>query len=141
MGLTYLFVAHDLSMVRHISDRIGVMYLGKIVESGDSDEVYDNPCHPYTRALLASIPIADPKRALSLEHCGIEGDLPSPLHVPSGCRFHTRCPYATDQCRQQERNWKREHRAIWWHAGKNKKSEEQIEICFQKNFTEPTSRS
>lgn len=102
LGLTYLFVAHDLSMVRHISDRIGVMYLGKIVESGDSDEVYDNPCHPYTRALLASIPIADPKRALSLEHCGIEGDLPSPLHVPSGCRFHTRCPYATDQCRQQE---------------------------------------
>ena len=101
-GLTYLFVAHDLSMVRHISDRIGVMYLGKIVESGDSDEVYDNPCHPYTRALLASIPIADPKRALSLEHCGIEGDLPSPLHVPSGCRFHTRCPYATDQSRQQE---------------------------------------
>ena len=102
LGLTYLFVAHDLSMVRHISDRIGVMYLGKIVESGESDEVYDNPCHPYTRALLASIPIADPKRALSLEHCGIEGDLPSPLHVPSGCRFHTRCPYATDQCRQQE---------------------------------------
>ena len=102
LGLTYLFVAHDLSMVRHISDRIGVMYLGKIVESGDSDEVYDNPCHPYTRALLASIPIADPKRALSLEHCGIEGDLPSPLHIPSGCRFHTRCPYATEQCRQQE---------------------------------------
>lgn len=102
LGLTYLFVAHDLSMVRHISDRIGVMYLGKIVESGESDEVYDNPCHPYTQALLASIPIADPKRALSLEHCGIEGDLPSPLHVPSGCRFHTRCPYATDQCRQQE---------------------------------------
>ena len=102
LGLTYLFVAHDLSMVRHISDRIGVMYLGKIVESGESDEVYDNPCHPYTRALLASIPIADPKRALSLEHCGIEGDLPSPLHVASGCRFHTRCPYATDQCRQQE---------------------------------------
>ena len=102
LGLTYLFVAHDLSMVRHISDRIGVMYLGKIVESGESDEVYDNPCHPYTRALLASIPIADPKRALSLEHCGIEGDLPSPLHVPSGCRFHTRCPYATEQCRQQE---------------------------------------
>ena len=102
LGLTYLFVAHDLSMVRHISDRIGVMYLGKIVESGESDEEYDNPCHPYTRALLAYIPIADPKRALSLEHCGIEGDLPSPLHVPSGCRFHTRCPYATDQCRQQE---------------------------------------
>lgn len=102
LGLTYLFVAHDLSMVRHISDRIGVMYLGKIVESGISDDVYDNPCHPYTQALLSSIPIADPKRALSLEHCGIEGDIPSPLHVPSGCRFHTRCPYATKQCREQE---------------------------------------
>lgn len=102
LGLTYLFVAHDLSMVRHISEPVGVMYLGKIVESGDSDEVYDNPCHPYTQALLASIPIADPKRALSLENCGIEGDLPSPLHIPSGCRFHTRCPYATEQCRQQE---------------------------------------
>ena len=102
MGLTYLFVAHDLSMVRHISDRIGVMYLGKIVEIGESDEVYDNPLHPYTQALLASIPIADPRRALSLEKAGIEGDLPSPLNVPSGCRFHTRCPYATDECRAKK---------------------------------------
>ena len=102
MGLTYLFVAHDLSMVRHISDRIGVMYLGKIVEIGESDEVYDNPLHPYTQALLASIPIADPRRALSLEKAGSEGDLPSPLNVPSGCRFHTRCPYATDECRAKE---------------------------------------
>ena len=97
-----------------------VMYLVKIVESGDSDEVYDNPvCHPYTQALLASIPIADPKRALSLENCGIEGDLPSPLHIPSGCRFHTRCPYATEQCRQQEEL--EEDAVIWWHAGKKKK--------------------
>ena len=96
LGLTYLFVAHDLSMVRHISDRIGVMYLGKVVESGESDEVYDNPCHPYTQALLKAIPIADPKRALSLEQFGMKGELPSPLHVPSGCRFHTRCPYAMD---------------------------------------------
>lgn len=102
LGLTYLFVAHDLSMVRHISDRIGVMYLGKVVESGESDEVYDNPCHPYTQALLKAIPIADPKRALSLEQFGMKGELPSPLHVPSGCRFHTRCPYAMDLCRQQE---------------------------------------
>ena len=98
LGLTYLFVAHDLSMVRHISDRIGVMYLGKVVESGESDEVYDNPCHPYTQALLKAIPIADPKRALSLEQFGMKGELPSPLHVPSGCRFHTRCPYAMDLC-------------------------------------------
>lgn len=102
LGLTYLFVAHDLSMVRHISDRIGVMYLGKVVESGESDEVYDNPCHPYTQALLKAIPIAAPKRALSLEQFGMKGELPSPLHVPSGCRFHTRCPYAMDLCRQQE---------------------------------------
>lgn len=102
LGLTYLFVAHDLSMVRHISARIGVMYLGKVVESGESDEVYDNPCHPYTQALLKAIPIADPKRALSLEQFGMKGELPSPLHVPSGCRFHTRCPYAMDLCRQQE---------------------------------------
>ena len=102
LGLTYLFVAHDLSIVRHISDRIGVMYLGKVVESGESDEVYDNPCHPYTQALLKAIPIADPKRALSLEQFGMKGELPSPLHVPSGCRFHTRCPYAMDLCRQQE---------------------------------------
>ena len=102
LGLTYLFVAHDLSMVRHISDRIGVMYLGKVVESGESDEVYDNPCHPYTQALLKAIPIADPKRALSLEQFGMKGELPSPLHVPSGCRFHPRCPYAMDLCRQQE---------------------------------------
>lgn len=102
LGLTYLFVAHDLSMVRHISDRIGVMYLGKVVESGGSDEVYDNPCHPYTQALLKAIPIADPKRALSLEQFGMKGELPSPLHVSSGCRFHTRCPYAMDLCRQQE---------------------------------------
>ena len=102
LGLTYLFVAHDLSMVRHISDRIGVMYLGKVVESGESDEVYDNTCHPYTQALLKAIPIADPKRALSLEQFGMKGELPSPLHVPSGCRFHTRCPYAMDLCRQQE---------------------------------------
>ena len=102
MGLTYLFVAHDLSMVRHISNRIGVMYLGKIVECGESDGVYDNPLHPYTQALLDSIPIADPRRALSLEKVGIEGDIPSPLNIPSGCRFHTRCPYATPQCSQEE---------------------------------------
>ena len=101
-SLTYLFVAHDLSMVRHISDRIGVMYLGKIVEIGESDEVYDNPLHPYTQALLSAIPIADPKRALSLDNNFIQGELPSPLHVPSGCRFHTRCPYATAECRERE---------------------------------------
>ena len=123
LGLTYLFVAHDLSMVRHISDRIGVMYLGKVVESGESDEVYDNPCHPYTQALLKAIPIADPKRALSLEQFGMKGELPSPLHVPSGCRFHTRCPYAMDLCRQQEPELEDGYRDIWWHAGKNDREE------------------
>lgn len=124
LGLTYLFVAHDLSMVRHISDRIGVMYLGKVVESGESDEVYDNPCHPYTQALLKAIPIADPKRALSLEQFGMKGELPSPLHVPSGCRFHTRCPYAMDLCRQQEPELEEmDIGDIWWHAGKNDSEE------------------
>lgn len=102
LGLTYLFVAHDLSMVRHISDRIGVMYLGRIVEIGGKDELYDNPKHPYTQALLSAIPIADPKKALSLGESFIQGDLPSPLHVPSGCRFHTRCPLATEECKNSE---------------------------------------
>ena len=101
-GFSYLFIAHDLSVVKHISNRVGVMYLGKIVECGESDEVYDNPQHPYTQALLDSIPIADPNRALSLEKAGIEGDIPSPINIPSGCRFHTRCPYATPQCSQEE---------------------------------------
>ena len=98
LGLTYLFVAHDLSMVRHISDRIGVMYLGKIVEISESDELYDNPLHPYTKALLSAIPIADPKTARFSKRQIIEGDLPSPLNIPTGCRFHTRCPYAKPEC-------------------------------------------
>ncbi len=100
-GLTYLFVAHDLSMVRHISDRIAVMYLGKIVEIADSDSLYENPLHPYTQVLLASIPIPNPDQALKLEALEDEGEIPSPLEVPTGCRFHTRCPYATDICKEQ----------------------------------------
>lgn len=102
MGLTYLFVAHDLSMVRHISTRIGVMYLGKLVEIAESDELYDHPLHPYTEALLSAIPVADPKTARSAKRKTIEGDLPSPMNVPSGCRFHTRCPYAKPECSQTE---------------------------------------
>lgn len=102
LGLTYLFVAHDLSMVRHISTRIGVMYLGKLVEIAESDELYDNPLHPYTEALLSAIPVADPKIARNSEQKIIEGDLPSPMNVPGGCRFHTRCPYAKPECSQTE---------------------------------------
>lgn len=102
LGLTYLFVAHDLSMVRHISDRIGVMYLGKIVEISESEELYENPLHPYTKGLISSIPIADPIKARKSEIEIIKGDLPSPINIPSGCRFHTRCPYATEKCMQVE---------------------------------------
>ncbi|WP_238948505.1 ABC transporter ATP-binding protein [Clostridium sp. YIM B02569] len=98
MGLTYLFVAHDLSMVKHISDRIGVMYLGSIVEVGKSDDLYKNPLHPYTKGLLSSIPIADPIKARESNLNIIKGDIPSPMNIPSGCRFHTRCPYAKPIC-------------------------------------------
>jgi oligopeptide/dipeptide ABC transporter ATP-binding protein len=100
MGLTYLFVAHDLSMVRHISDRIGVMYLGNIVEIAESNELYKNPLHPYTKALLSAIPVADPRKAKESARQIIEGDIPSPIDVPSGCRFHTRCPYASPKCKE-----------------------------------------
>ena len=100
MGLTYLFVAHDLSMVRHISDRIGVMYLGNIVEISESNDLYKNPLHPYTKALLSAIPIADPIKAKASQRQIIEGDIPSPIDIPTGCRFHTRCPYAKPICKE-----------------------------------------
>ena len=101
MGLTYLFTAHDLSMVNHISDRIGVMYLGSMVELGTSEEVFHNPIHPYTKALISSIPIADPELGRKSTRIPIQGELPSPMNAPQGCRFCTRCPYATDRCRQE----------------------------------------
>ncbi|WCR24744.1 ABC transporter ATP-binding protein [Paenibacillus thiaminolyticus] len=104
-GLTYLFIAHDLSMVRHISDRIGVMYLGKLVELAPSDELYNHPAHPYTQALLAAIPVPDPNAA-SGAAAMLEGDLASPLAGAAGCRFASRCPFATERCRQQEPEWK-----------------------------------
>lgn len=97
-GLSYLFIAHDLSMVRYVSDDVGVMYLGHLVEVCESNEIYDNPLHPYTKGLLGSIPIANPRLAREKEKSGIEGDIPSPIHPPEGCRFHTRCPFAKPIC-------------------------------------------
>jgi oligopeptide transport system ATP-binding protein len=101
-GLSYLFVAHDLGVVRHVSDRIAVMYLGKIVENSDADELYDKPVHPYSNALLSAVPIPDPKRNSARERLVLEGDVPSPIDPPSGCRFHTRCPWGTEVCRSEE---------------------------------------
>lgn len=100
-GLTYLFIAHDLSMVRYVSDEVGVMYLGQLVETCDADEIYSHPLHPYTQGLLSSIPIPNPRIAQTKDSVGLEGDLPSPINPPSGCRFHTRCPYAMERCRQE----------------------------------------
>ena len=101
MGVSYLFIAHDLSMVKHISDRIGVMYLGHMVECGPSNEVYHNPLHPYTQALLSAIPIPDPKTAKSRERIVLEGEIPSPINTPAGCPFCTRCPKATERCSKE----------------------------------------
>ena len=102
LGLTYLFIAHDLAVVRYISDRIGVMYLGKLVEVAESDELYLRHVHPYTTALLSAIPIPDPKISKHSKRIILQGDVPSPLKPPSGCYFRTRCPYATERCAKEE---------------------------------------
>ncbi len=115
LGLTYLFIAHDLSVVRHISSRIGVMYLGSLVELAESYELNKNPLHPYSQTLLSAVPVPDPEVSRSRQRIVLEGDIPSPMNPPTGCRFHTRCPYASEKCAQCAPEFK-EHQPGHWAA-------------------------
>lgn len=119
LGLSYLFIAHDLSVVRHISHRIAIMYAGKIVELGDRDQIYEDPKHPYTAALLSAVPVPDPSIQRRRTRVPLPGEIPSPVHPPTGCRFHTRCPVALDKCSEKEPPFERKadgHYAACWYS-------------------------
>lgn len=113
LGLTYLFISHDLSMVRHIADRVAVMYLGKLMELADVDTLYNNPQHPYTQALLSAVPVPDPKVEAKRERVILEGDIPSPAHPPPGCPFNTRCPVAEQRCVDEVPEWRELEAGHW----------------------------
>jgi len=113
LGLTYLFIAHDLSVVRHISNRIGVMYLGSLVDLGESYELNKHPLHPYTKTLLSAVPVPDPEVSRARRRIVLEGDIPSPMNPPTGCRFHTRCPYAMPICKEAVPEFKEYDKGHW----------------------------
>jgi len=113
LGLTYLFISHDLSMIRHIADRVAVLYLGRIMELGDVDALYNDPKHPYTKALLSAVPVPDPKVESTRKRIILEGDIPSPAHPPPGCPFNTRCPIAQDICSAEVPEWKQHGSGHW----------------------------